>query len=549
MERPKIVYLHIPRSAGNSIIDMFSFLNRMIFDKYDNFKIDNPTKPVQFIKLTSWLSTQNSFSFTFLRHPIQLFYSQYYALKEESEIPKASWRSLQYDKNSFINSLIKQTQSANEYIDLILDIGPIFSYYIFPKGYFAQDTLSQLDFVGVIDYFKEGVEIISEKIDYPLAIPKLVNTQLVNTQHDVSYRYDELAIFLKEEISMYEKIKMQFEHDLIKGIKVLILSKDIYFLNDYISSIKDVVLHFEITFNTYDVVFMDDTNSLGKLNPNVIIIAYKATPRSIKGYDITFRVKIENITFVHYTKSKRDVTFIIQGSQNLEKLKYQHCIYGIFGNVELSTWDLYDEASIKEKIVKEKIVNDQNVYLQMYTTKKGLERVSTPWVIKVRSDEIYSDWQDFIAMMKDDSDNPDNSNKLICSNVFFRRKAICLHNSDHIMGGRKETLKAIVSNCMKHLEQGKPKSINNMLLWRAPEVWITTSHLENLYGFEKTFMNLNIGELKKMMQDSFHIVSVELMGKYLISYMQNFTRREITRETKYKFRTDVFELYNINQLD
>ena len=516
-----------------------------LVDKNDNVLIDDPTKPVKFIKLSNWQSYQQQkhhFSFTILRHPIHLFYSQYYALKAEHEIPKASWRSLQYDKNSFINALIKQCQSINQFIDIVLDIGPSFFCFIFPKGYFPTDTLNQLDFVGVVDYLKESWEIISKKVELiPYETVEHINKQ--EYDHDFSYRHTELSEFFKEEISVYEHIKGNFEQTYIKGLKVLMLSNAFDYILEYLESINGLILHKEAIFNTYDVIFINDVDQINSLESKFIIVAYKKIPRSIKGYVITFRVKIDDTTFVHYAKEKRDVTFIIQGSQNLNKLKYQHCIYGLFGNIELSTWDLYDESQILQKIAKDNIVNKQNAYLQMYTTKKGLERVSTPWVIKVRSDEIFSDWSYFITTMKS------NPHKLTCSNIFFRKKIIRLHNSDHIMGSKKNTLQLTVTKCMENLEKGKIESINNMLLWLAPEVWITTSHLENLYGPEKTYMNLQIYELKLMMQESFHIVSVDTMGKYIISFMQNSNRREITRETKYRYRKDIFELNSILELE
>lgn len=546
MEGKKILYIHVPRSAGASILEIFSMFNRMIFDKQDNFQIDNPTNEIQFIKLTNWLLYSPSskvFSFTFLRHPINLFYSYYYVLKAENEIPKASWRNLQCDKSSFVNNLIKQSKDINQFIDLVLDLAPIFKNYIFPKGYYSKDVIDGLDFVGIVDYFKEGLEIICNKLHIKVnKVPLYLNQQIYN--QDFSYRLDELKDFLEEEIFVYEKEKVFFEENYLKGIKVLILSREYDFLLDFLKSIQGIIIHEKIIFTTYDIIYASDVDQLKNVQANCIIMAFKKTPKSKKGYDITFRIKLSEVTYVHYTKTKRDITFIIQGGQNLEKLQYQHCVYGIFGNIELSTWDLYDEPSILNNIDKYNIINHQNIYLQMYTTLRGLQRVFTKWVIKVRSDEIFSDWQRFISIMKESSNT-----KLTCTNIFFRKKTICLHISDHIIGGQRDTLYNVVTTCMKNLEKGKPDSINNMLLWRAPEVWITTGHLENLYGFDQTYMNLQMNTLRKMMLSSFNIVPVDEMGNYIISFMQNTERREITQKTKFKYRADVFELNNINDLD
>lgn len=94
------------------------------------------------------------------------------------------------------------------------------------------------------------------------------------------------------------------------------------------------------------------------------------------------------------------------------------------------------------------VYNDQNRYLQFVSTYAGLRAVGTEYVIKVRSDEYYSNLLPAIEKFLK------NPNKILTNNVFFRKSA-CLryHPSDHLIIGRTSFLKEVYENCIVECEQ------------------------------------------------------------------------------------------------
>jgi hypothetical protein len=267
----------------------------------------------------------------------------------------------------------------------------------------------------------------------------------------------------------------------------------------------------------------------------------------IPGFTIIFQEEISGITFTHYTKINYidDISFIIQGLPNPEILKIQHIILLLFGKIVVSTWDKYNLSDINNYIKQKKIYNVQNIYYQMYTTYKGLEKTNTPFAIKIRSDEIYSDWEYFISEMKN------HPNKITCNNIFFRKNSILLHSSDHILGGDTLLLKKTCEKCIRNLyNRTKIPCINKDLYWRAPEVWITTAHLELFYTFSEVYNTIDQDKTREMMINHYNIVDIDKMGIYLIVFHHFETKHIITPFNKHSIlrKRSIVELKKVDDM-
>lgn len=234
---------------------------------------------------------------------------------------------------------------------------------------------------------------------------------------------------------------------------------------------------------------------------------------------------------------RKDLTFIIQGRMVDRDLLIRNirnlCKYG---KVVLAVWDItpeLDEAKILDYIRLNRINNEQNVYLQVYTTLNGLNSVDTPFVIKIRSDEYYYNFNPFISKIDE------NLDKIVTTNIFFRKTATHpYHISDHIIGGLTEHIKKMFTNCKRMLES---KKTFKMITRGIPEQWLTVGYLLSYYNEE---------ELKKdpkgKMISHFNVVNVVELENFVIMYTQHIRGKKIKKKVT---SGSVSELKNIGIID
>lgn len=215
-------------------------------------------------------------------------------------------------------------------------------------------------------------------------------------------------------------------------------------------------------------------------------------------------------------ESRHDVTIVVQGRLSPYALEFLP-LYARFGNVILSCWETDDLALLANVDTAAIPVvlttpppagcgyNYGNVLLQAITTHAGLAHVATPWALKTRCDEYYTDFGPFIAAMRG------SPGKLITNNVFFRAdKVYKFHPSDHVIGGRtdamRETFRILRDRCLsgEPAPRGQPG-------WMPTEALITTSFLRHL-GIEA-----DPRRSREIMQEHIGLVRLSQMGRFLVA--------------------------------
>jgi hypothetical protein len=143
-------------------------------------------------------------------------------------------------------------------------------------------------------------------------------------------------------------------------------------------------------------------------------------------------------------KPYNDFTLVFQGPL------HKNFIYGLMNNyaeytnhIVISHWDTDDvelmeylrECEVPHKLItntfskRYNVYQNQNVYYQTYTTFKGVRKVDTPYVLKLRTDQWYGN---LIPMFETVRANP---NKYNCVNLHFRPDSLFkYHPSDKLIG-------------------------------------------------------------------------------------------------------------------
>jgi hypothetical protein len=155
-----------------------------------------------------------------------------------------------------------------------------------------------------------------------------------------------------------------------------------------------------------------------------------------------------------------DITFLIQGKLNTTSissvenyLKYtDNIVFSFYEEDDIFLQEILDYVInkykknikvVKNKTPEEKPYNSQNIFLQGFTTLKGLENVDTKFCIKLRSDEKYENFDTFIKTLYE---NPQKYNTI---NLFFRKdKYYKFHPSDHMIGCDTQLMKNTFNNLM-----------------------------------------------------------------------------------------------------
>ena len=153
-------------------------------------------------------------------------------------------------------------------------------------------------------------------------------------------------------------------------------------------------------------------------------------------------------------KPFNDFTFVFQGPL------HKNFIHGLLNNyseytdnIVVSHWS-NDDSELLEyltgdliscKLVQStfhknyNVYNNQNVYYQVLTTLAGIREVSTPFVLKLRTDQWFGNLTPILDRIRE------NPEKFVCANLHFRPRSLYqYHPSDKLYGGQTETIKQML---------------------------------------------------------------------------------------------------------
>lgn len=232
-----------------------------------------------------------------------------------------------------------------------------------------------------------------------------------------------------------------------------------------------------------------------------------------------------------------NLTLLIQGPLNKTSLDHLQN-YKKYGVVMLSYWKHDDISILKEYDLQDVILITNDEYhdqdkdfidhrvKQWQTTFNGLKHVDTEYVMKLRSDEYYTDFNPIIDMFLKDK------NKMICSNVFFKKwNKYKFHISDHIMLCKTEFFLKGLSYLFDLIEKEIPQKYK-MLHFSCEQVF-ASFFLKGIYGESLDMLNLFNDNQKHLMEKHFDVVDVNLLGDYHIVW--NSGGKYFNLEYRYDF--------------
>lgn len=242
-----------------------------------------------------------------------------------------------------------------------------------------------------------------------------------------------------------------------------------------------------------------------------------------------------------------DITFLVQGKLNEASisnvdtyLKYGKILFSGYKNDNPSLINIINNIASKNKnvaaILSDPVEkpehNHQNIYLQGYTTLAGLQHIDTELTIKVRSDEKYENWEEFIKKLRE------NMDKYNTTNLFFRPHfRFKLHPSDHVIGSSTKLLNLTFSNLLANTI--KAKNIGS-------EQKIFVSFLLS------KGINLEGTDIKQLTTDNCIVTDFTKFGRYIMRYNSAGRNAIYTEQTNFR-QTDKYvyvdELESIKSLD
>lgn len=237
----------------------------------------------------------------------------------------------------------------------------------------------------------------------------------------------------------------------------------------------------------------------------------------------------------------KSVTFIVQGSLTEEALRGIYN-YKKLGRVIVSCWDVdpkhvidrvpNDVELIVNKLKENDSYNFQNIKYHLESTINGLKRVTTPFAVKVRGDEYFTDLRRFVASVYF------HPTKLTVCNFFFR-KSVLFHPSDHMFGGSTKTLTDMFLNSKKMLAGYKKNqnveveelglSKKYTFKWLTAEMTFCLSYLKTK-GIDvlSDIKNMTIDEIesyhRNIINQHYKLVRASDLGYFLFRYKSNTDR-------------------------
>ena len=223
-----------------------------------------------------------------------------------------------------------------------------------------------------------------------------------------------------------------------------------------------------------------------------------------------------------------DITILIQGPLNKTSLDNIENYYLKYGKIIVSHWsDDNEELQKNLTTLKEKHTHLSSVSLkeepvqwpdyrlhQLYTTFAGLKKCNTPYVVKVRSDEM---WVNLYPLRKKFSKD---DTRMITSNVFY--KALDpYHISDHLMIARTDFFRDGMSRFFSHLS-----AENFEFKYEDIEIAVAATACEEIFGRMFLFgkYGFNIPTTEDAFKKDFGCIDINEIDEYIVKWnVQNTT--------------------------
>lgn len=171
----------------------------------------------------------------------------------------------------------------------------------------------------------------------------------------------------------------------------------------------------------------------------------------------------------------------------------------------------------------ESILNTQNRYYHFLSTQLGLIACKTPYTIKVRSDEFYSNLDPFVETVLN------SSGKVVTNDVFFRNSKLPYHPCDHLIGGETIDLLKTFELARKFSEDKDYREAHPLVKFCKS---LKTPMGENLFFAEQqlgvaaistyyTQPKLEKSSVSDIMKDRFVIVPSSELGMFKVTFNSN----------------------------
>lgn len=175
------------------------------------------------------------------------------------------------------------------------------------------------------------------------------------------------------------------------------------------------------------------------------------------------------------------IDIIIQGPAYKDCLKYIYKYKSIANNIILSTWIDQDTTEFEKhniKIIKndypdKPYYNVQNILMQCITTLNGILNSNADIVIKTRTDEYFENIEHVIDKFKQH-----DGNKIICSNIFFR-KSVPYHISDHMICSNRRLMTDVFKE-LKYMCSTDNNYLHSYESHISPEIIICHLYLKHM---------------------------------------------------------------------
>ena len=219
---------------------------------------------------------------------------------------------------------------------------------------------------------------------------------------------------------------------------------------------------------------------------------------------------------------------VIQGPLNTTSLEKINDISDQFEKIIISHWDCdkvqYNSDSLDNVFVtsqplpdREKtngVMKDSTFYYSISSTFSGLKLCKSKYTIKMRSDEIYSDFTPLKEKLLEDDE------KFVFGNIFAKPWSHSpYHIGDHLFAAKTEHLYEGYKFLYESYTYGKNLISDSWLIQGFPQTQTAESILAKSFLKAKN-IDMKSWRRKETLQKNFDIVDINKLGDYVARWVQ-----------------------------